>query len=323
VRRALVWVIAGCGFTPAHQQSSPPGRDAAIDAPPDAEMLDALDLSRDCMPLWQNGTISFYPPVELAELDTPAVERDPFVSQDELTIYFSQEHPVASGGVDADIFTATRSHVGDPFGSAAPFSVVNTTNYESKMSISIDGLTLVVCRSVELEGDDEYLATRASTSEPWPTPQLNYMDEVNENYEPFDPELGSDGNTLYFAPVFDVGDPQELALATRSSSTEDFEQQTIPGYTAGSNTGDADPWVDPAARLLVFSRYTVGVNDVDMYYALGSASGFATPMPVPDVNTVGSNDGDPWLSPNGCRLYFSSNRAGGTGSYDLYVANAK
>ncbi len=320
MRRALVWVIAGCGFSPIHAQSG--SDDAAIgDAPPDVEMHDALDLSRDCMPLWQNGTIAFYPPVELAELDTPAVERDPFVSQDELTIYFSQEHVAAAGGVDADIYTATRAHVGDPFGSATPFSVVNTTSYESKMSISLDGLTLVVCRSVDIGGDDEYLATRASTSATWPTPQVDFMDNVNENYAPYDPELGSDGNTLYYAPVFDLGDPQQLVLATRSSSTDDFDNQSIPGYTPGSNTNDADPWADPAGRLFVFSRSTVGVGDTDIVYALGS--NFGSVMPVPDVNTVGTSDGDAWLSPNGCRLYFSSNRTGGAGSYDLYVANAK
>jgi Tol biopolymer transport system component len=321
MRRALVWVIAGCGFSPNHQTQAS-GSDAAIDgtpgAPPDAEMLDALDLSRDCMPLWQNGTIAFYPPVALTELDTPAVERDPFVSQDELTIYFSQEHALAGGGVDADIFTATREHVGDPFGSATPFGVVDTTSYESKMSISIDGLTLVVCRSASPAGDDEYLATRTSTSDPWPTPQLNDMDDVNLNYAPYDPELGSDGKTLYFAPIADEGDPQQLAVATRSSTTAEFEVQAVPGYTAGSNTNDADPWADPTGRLFLFSRSIVGVGDTDIVYALGS--NFANVMPVPDVNTVGTSDGDAWLSPNGCRLYFSSNRAG---SYDLYVANAK
>ena len=273
-------------------------------------MLDALDLSRDCMPLWQSGSIRFYPPVELAELDTPAVERDPFVSQDELTIYFSQEHAAAAGGVDADIYTAKRAQITEPFGSAAPFSIVNTSSYESKMSISLDGLALVVCRSEGTGGNDDYLATRTSTTQAWTAPQLNYMDNVNGEYSPYDPELGSDGKTMYFAPTDGVN-PQQLALASRSNLTSDFEVDSIGGYNPSATDQDADPWADPSGRLLVFSRSTVDVGDVDIYYALGSASGFGAPKPVPDINTLATSDADPWVSPNGCRVYFASNRTGG------------
>jgi hypothetical protein len=327
MRWALVAVIAiGCRFNPLNGNGAPQdgsGSDT-IDAPmigDTGESIDAIDLDRDCIPMWMDGSIAFYPPVPLATLNTTTVERDPFLSLDELTIYFSREHDVQSGGVDADIYTATRANIGDSFGVATAFDVVNTTSYESKMSISMDGLALIINRGLTGGGSDLYIATRANVADPWTSPtNTELLDELNTFYNPYDPEFGVDGTRLYFAPS-DGTSPQMLQLATRSDVGAAFEASDIPGITANASYNDADPWISADEKLLLFSRVLLDTTDVDMQYAVkGVSSDFGTIMPVPDVNTSPTADGDPWLSPKGCRLYFSSTRGG---NYDLYVANAK
>jgi len=319
VRRALVWVVAGCSFAPSGHARPGDGATGSDGGLPGEAMIDALDVSRDCMPLWQNGTIAFYAPERISELSTPALERDPFISQDELTIYFSRP-----GSADLDVFTATRAHVGDPFGSASVFAPASSAMDDTKMSISLDQLTLVVCQ-YNGTGNFDAIATRASPSDPWPplsATQLSAVDNTGTFSSAFDPELGSDGTSFIYAPVASNG--QHLARAFRASTSQSFSVGSVPGYVLDSTYNDADPWFDPAGRLLVFSRSIAGGNgDSDIYYALGSAGGYGTPTLVPDVNVMGSGsfaDGDAWVSPNGCRVYFSSNR---DGNYDLYVANAR
>jgi Tol biopolymer transport system component len=310
----------GCGFRPQGAASDGRGGDddAHIADAADAANMDGSAVPRDCMAEWRAGTIAFGAPQLISELSTTSgIERDPFVSQDELTIYYSSS--TASDGMD--IYTASRAHIGDAFGSAAPFSIVNTQQDESKMSISTDGLTLIVCRTEQLGGDDDYMVTRSSTAQAWTTPQTNDLDNVNDDYSPLDPELGSDGRTLYFAPVVEGGDPQQLAVAKRDDTTSEYDIGSISGYSPSDNFSDADPWIDAAGDVLVFSRFDVDVVDVDiMYMTTGSGGRFGSASPVPGVNTVGNVDGDPWVSPDGCRMYFSSNRAG---SYDLYFATAQ
>ena len=65
------------------------------------------------------------------------------------------------------------------------------------------------------------------------------------------------------------------------------------------------------------NRTGAGAGGSNLWYATrSSASGtFGAPKPVPDVNG-GTNDGDPWLSLDGCRLYWASDRSG---DFDVYT----
>ena len=52
---------------------------------------------------------------------------------------------------------------------------------------------------------------------------------------------------------------------------------------------------------------------------VGAAESIAEPVPLAEVNTEWTEQ-DPWLSPDGYMLYFSSDRDGG--DFDIYVMNA-
>jgi WD40-like Beta Propeller Repeat len=326
VRGAVVWLLAGCSFSPQSAQSDARSTDAS--APSDA----AIDASgsgsgsgsaRDCNALWKAGTIAFATPQPIAELDTQATERDPFLSPDELTIYFSQEHPIIPAGVDADIIMATRAMLGSAFAMPMPFAAASTPQfYESKMSISIDQLALVVCRSDGSGGNNVQLGVRGSAGDPWPALSTMYLDNVDAPANAYDPELGATGAQLIYAPS-DTGVTQHLASAAQPSATSDYLVGSIPGYTASQTLHDADPWLDASGSVLVFSRGTVGSAEIDIYYALADGSGtFGAPVELSELGSAGYATGDPWVSADGCRMYLSSNRGNADGSYDLYTAVA-
>jgi hypothetical protein len=52
----------------------------------------------------------------------------------------------------------------------------------------------------------------------------------------------------------------------------------------------------------------------------GHMSGFGTPKPVTELNSS-RLEYPQWLSVDGCRLYLESDRPGGAGDLDVYVAS--
>jgi hypothetical protein len=274
--------------------------------------------------MWKAGTIAFDTPQAISELNTTATERDPFLSPDELTIYFSQEHPIMPAGVDADIITATRATRTSAFVNQMPFAAASTPQfYESKMSISIDQLSLVVCRSDGAGGNNIQLGVRGSAGDAWPTLSTTYLDNVDAPLNAYDPELGATGAQLVYAPA-GSSTPQQLATASQPSPTSDYVVGSPQGYTANAALHDADPWLDASGKVLVFSRGAVGAAEVDIYYMVTDANGnFGSATELTDLSSSGNATGDPWVSADGCRMFLSSNRGNADGTFDLYTATAK
>lgn len=80
--------------------------------------------------------------------------------------------------------------------------------------------------------------------------------------------------------------------------------------------------MSPDELLLVFTSLRPGGPGLaDIYHTTRTSSNkrFEPATLVPDVNSS-ATDGDAHLSPDGCRLYFASNR---TGDFDLYLAVAR
>ena len=87
---------------------------------------------------------------------------------------------------------------------------------------------------------------------------------------------------------------------------------------------DFDPAFSADGRFVYFCSDRPGTLGGDDLYAVPvAASGFGTPVHLGGaVNSVGSEWG-PMTSPNGSRLIFSSDRAGGRGGHDLFEARGR
>jgi hypothetical protein len=300
-------VLAGCSFEHGIR-----GNDASvsadIDAPADASS------NATCYDQWLGGSIRFNAPVPLAIINDASVyDRDPFLTADELTIYFSTGRTGS-----AKVFTATRASVANNFGPPTEASPFSSTANETKLSIAANELIAVVGsdRLGTSGGIDVWESIRTSTTQQWPAMNRTNVMMVDSAGNEQDPTLSADGQRLYLAP--DQPSPQHLAVATRGGDGR--FGPPVPLAQLASTSGDADPSPTPDERILAFASNRSGNGD--LYYATRATSNgtFGLPAAIPDVNT-NAPEGDPHLSSDGCRLYFA--RAGAGYQYDLYLSTAQ
>jgi Tol biopolymer transport system component len=307
---------AGCGFTPpgaAPIEDAPPPDTIPSDGPGSDGLTDGPPAT--CLERWRNGTVTLGAPARLTELGSTAMDRDPFVSPDELAIYFSTYR---NGTQNGDVFAATRASISAAFDPPARRDDISSPSGDSRFSMTSDGmLGIVASDRAGTEGNsDVWIATRMDASAPFGTFGKTEIDNINTVNTELDPELSADGLQIYLA----IGSPQRIAVSVRPSTSSSFgsAQQIDPLF---SDMGDADPSVSPDELVIVFaSRRTTGGGDGngDVWYARRPtrAAAFGAPVRVPAVNSA-NGDGDPALSADGCRLYFASDR---TGDWELFVA---
>ncbi len=325
----LCVVLGGCGFQSSAGPDDGSPADAAprLDASADASNDAANDASTDamvppatCWQHWLDHSVALQAVVPLTPLSTTGTERDPWISEDGLRLYFWRQ--AATG--TADGYLATRAAPTDPFLTAAKLGGLSLGDRdESRMAFTRDELVIAVSSNLGgISPFDIRGATRTSRSQPFPLPVPDRFVAVNTaNTQHYDPFLSGDGLHLYLAPA-PTGLQQHIAMASRTALGADFTPAALVG---GVNTteplaGDSDPALSPDERVIVFSsNRSGGVGNGDLYYATRSNADlpFSAPLPIPTVNSV-FGDGDPMLTADGCTLYFSSLRTGG--NFDLYTA---
>lgn len=150
----------------------------------------------------------------------------------------------------------------------------------------------------------------------WSAPTL--VPSLNSSVLEFDPAPTFNGLTIYFCSTR-LGD-YEIFRATRTTPYGAFGPpvQVTELASAGSDT-------DPCTRIdeleIFFTSTRPGIGGGDIYRATraGPTLPFGTPAIVPELCT-GSTDSSPSLTADGLRIYFWSDRPGGTGSFDIYTA---
>lgn len=289
------------------------GSDMPIDAPVDM-MVDDL-MPTPCVQKWLAGGFTIGGIDDPDGFDTAAMERDPFLSPDELTIYFSSNR---AGSQAADIYRATRNTPTGVFSNTTKYASASSDADDSKMSMTRDGLYLIIATNKNgTNGSQDLLdASRAANAGTFSTPGRTFTSAVDTAADELDGFVTLDGLAIYYA--VNVNGLQRIAVATRTARELSFGAGTvIPVLDSG--VGDADPTLSADGRVIIYAsnRFVGGAGGTNLWYATrASASGtFGSPQPVPNVND-GSNDGDPWLSLDGCRLYWATDR---NGNYDVYV----
>ncbi len=298
---------AGCGFHTPGAANSDANPDSG-DAPPGDAPLDAAPPSA-CMVKWMTGTVALTNPTQLTLLGSVFSDRDPFISSDDLRLYFSSER---SGG--GDIYVASRSSPLAPFGLPVVATDLDSASYDSRVSMTANELIAVEAsdRPGTAGNTDLWLATRTSTSDGFSGFTRAPFGATNDFDPQLDPEVNAAGTRVYFAD----GYPQRIVVISRTDPSAAFGPMVdlIPGG------GDSDPALSVDERLILFgSTRGGGPGGGDIWYTTRASAvtmTLDTPKLVPAVNGAGS-DGDPALSDDGCTLYFSSYRSG---NWELYVS---
>lgn len=89
-------------------------------------------------------------------------------------------------------------------------------------------------------------------------------------------------------------------------------------FGATDRNSDRSPTFAPGAGDIYFARKS-DAGDWDLYRSRWSAEGYLEPEPLFFLNSP-ADEADPFVADRGQTLYFSSNRSGGVGGYDLYSA---
>jgi Tol biopolymer transport system component len=173
---------------------------------------------------------------------------------------------------------------------------------------SPDGSLLVFRHN--MPGDDLYEASRvtpATFASPVAITNLNSASTVQ-------PLLPLEGNEMVFSSSRTGGG--DLYRTIRTGTTFSTPTQVTELSTAND---EHDPVLAPDGLTLYFrSGRPASPGGYNIYVATRPTMSdpFGAAQLVPNVNSD-ADDGQSWISPDGCRLYISSARAG---TNDIYVA---
>jgi len=145
------------------------------------------------------------------------------------------------------------------------------------------------------------------------------------------PSISVDGLSLYFTSENGYGGRGDIWVATRATIDGEWGQSTNLGSVVNSSACETCPSISADGLTLFFCDGYWGVSapqrpggygDVDLWVTTRRARDAEWTQPVnlgPAINSP-YWDGEPAISSDGLSLYFASNRPGGYGSSDIYVA---
>jgi serine/threonine protein kinase/Tol biopolymer transport system component len=252
------------------------------------------------------------------------------ISADGLTLYFGEIPPNVdpSGYGGGDIWVTMRNTIDDEWGPRTNLGPpVNTSSGEGTPCISADGLSLYFT-SYRVGGYgslDLWVTTRETTSDPWGEPE-NLGSTVNSPADEAFPSISADGLELYFSDymVARPGGSWDLWVTTRATTEDDWGPPENLGDTVNHWHFDGGPFISADSLTLFFTSVArpagLGGDDIWMTRRATDSESWCTPVNLgPPINSP-FNDGYLSLSANGSTLYFSSDRSGGSGGYDLWQA---
>lgn len=311
-------LLCGCGFHPGVGSDSASGEQPGPrdEAGPGSE----AGGGRDCTSNWLGANLHFSPRHKLANLATTHTERDPSLSHNELQIWFDSDRGGAGSLGGSDVWTATRTAIGDDFGTPVVATDASSPQDDSKYAISEDELSYAVAsnRNGTKGGFDVWVSHRDSGGQNFPpADNMKLSPGVDDGGDQFDPWINDDATHLYYAPL---AGGQKIMVATRSNANAQFgAPAAIPELALGQS---ADPTLFDGERVIVYSLINAanagGATNTDLWYATRGdpTQAFSPPQRIVDLATT-DFEGDPWVSADGCDLYFAASMGG---DYDLYEA---
>jgi hypothetical protein len=281
--------------------------------------LDAVDPS-----LADDRWSDWSAPVNLGPVvNSPLADNVPDLSRDGLSLYFASNRSGGSGA--SDLWVSRRASADDPWGVAENLGpTVNSSVGDLGPNVSPDGhyLFFTSNRPGGMGLNDIWVSWRADVSDDfaWGTP-------VN---------LGSPINGPEFEAGVDLRRPEFYFVLGRPGVTAfDIYVSVVKGETfeppqpvveLNSSANDLRPTLRFDRReIFLSSNRPGGFGEDDIWASTRQSAAESWTVPVnlgPVINTP-FTDTQPALSEDGTSLFFTSNRPGGSGGLDLYVATRR
>lgn len=310
----LLTVVLVCGCNSASETSHP---DGSVDGKGIDGQFDGA------VPTACNLTAPFGTPTPVPGVNSSSEDQWGWVSADGLTIYFDS---VTSGQGDYNIYVGTRASTSDPFSGVMllPGAGPNSADQENRPVVRGDGQEMFFQRTIGADGHI-WSASRAGVTADFGTPAL--VMNVNSNAIDMSPWISDDGKTLYLATTNGGSNASDLNIvrATRPDLTTPFGAPMPVAELNMANAVDNSP-VLSADGLEIFFASTRGLAGVsprnDIWHATRATAtaAFGTPQKVTELSIADLNDYPNWVSADRCTLLFTSERTGGNGGYDIWMA---
>lgn len=203
--------------------------------------------------------------------------------------------------------------------------VINSPAFDGGPNVSADGLTLYFTsdRAGGVGRGDLWVARRSRRDDPFGAPR-NLGPAVNSAADEFAPSISADGLTLYFdsnRPGTDGA--SDVWVVTRADPTQAFGSPRNLGPAVNGAASDGLPSIAADGSSLYFSsRRDGGRGKMDLWLARRGS----TSMEFRDVQNLGPgvngahDDWGPSISADELSLIFMSDRPGGRGGQDLWLA---
>jgi Tol biopolymer transport system component len=273
----------------------------------------------------------FTTPINLGPpFNTSYYEATQWVSSDSLEFFFHSTRPPSQG---QDLWVATRSGAEDQWGEALHLGpVINSPLLDWGPSISTGGLELYFCSSREggIAGDnpfDIWMTSRATRGDAWGEP-VNLGSPINTTFGEASPCISGDSLLLFFASDRPGGyGGGDIWVTTRTNKDDPWGEPVNLGSTVNSPAFELFPSISSDGLTLFFTSGFLsyparpgGFGGPDLWVTKRASKDSHWGEPVnlgPLVNTA-AEEACPYISPDASTLYFSSDRPGGLGNFDLW-----
>jgi len=272
----------------------------------------------------------FEVPQLVMELRSDFRTDNPTLTADLLEIFFTSERDSGNG----DLWYSRRSAPSSAFITPVPLAELNTATFETSSAISADGLTLWFGsdRPDGVGSTDIWVATRQDRSSSWMSP--TNATTLNTAAEDIPRPPGQHGLVMPLSATQSTGAVYQTFLATRPNTGAPFDAPVLISELAFADRSTVDGFLSEDGLTLFYSSAPLqfltdggpavdggGLPTSDLFVAwrLSVNDPFSAPQPLDDLNTPG-DERDPWLTPDGKTLYFTSDR---NGALNIYTASVK
>jgi hypothetical protein len=253
-----------------------------------------------------------------AELGTANANDNPTLTADLLDLYFTSARDANA----TDVWTAHRASVSEPFTDVAPVTAANSPFFETSAAISLDALTLWVGtnRAAGVDDLDIWVLSRPTRDAPWSAPRA--VPELNSLARDVPRPPGQHGLVMPLASERDSPGLYRTYLSERSTLSAPFGPPRAIPELISPNLNTVDAFLtDDGLTLFFSSSPSSGAGDLFVASRRSLAEPFSSVVPLEQLNTA-SDERDPWLSPDGQTLFFSSDRDGILNIYEVAASRS-
>jgi len=258
------------------------------------------------------------PATNVTSVNSAYSERGASPTQDGLTLYFASARPGGTGAFD--IYRATRTLPYGVFGAPTEVTELNSTVSDLMPELRSDGLEIFFdsYRPGGAGSNDIWRATRPNSTSTFspPTPVV----ELNSSLSEHGASLTADGLDLYFTSERTRAGSKDIWMASRRSVNLPFRPPVPVLELNKAGVDDRDPKISPDGLTIFWTssrKPGAGGNDLWMASRLHRVLPFGNIVNLGAVNTASPED-EPACWALRDELFFSSNRAGGLGDYDIW-----